>query len=78
VKRAPVVGGARYPDFGCNFEVFSNSDFLELETLGPLVELQPRETVEHVENWWLFAGVAGGEDDAWVDSAVLPLVKQTN
>ena len=77
VKRAVVISGAQYPDFGCNFEVFTNPDFIELETLAPLVELQPGEVAEHVERWWLFSGVAGGEDDAWIDAAVIPLVKQT-
>ena len=43
VKRAPVIAGARYPDFGCNFEVFTNPDFLELETLGPLQEWARRK-----------------------------------
>ncbi|MGA8620297.1 MAG: hypothetical protein WB660_17465 [Candidatus Sulfotelmatobacter sp.] len=77
VKRAAVISGAQYPDFGCNFEVFTNSDFIELETLGPLVEVQPGKLVEHVEHWWLFSGVPGGEDDAWIDSAVVPRVEQT-
>ena len=77
VKRATVISGARYPDFGCNFEVFTNPDFLELETLGPLVELQPGEVVEHREHWWLFDNVPSGKDDAWIDSAVLPLVMRT-
>jgi hypothetical protein len=77
VKRAAVISGARYPDFGCNFEVFANLDFLELETLGPVIELQPGEVVEHVEHWWLFADVPSGEDDAWIDSAVLPLAMRT-
>jgi hypothetical protein len=49
-----------------------------LETLGPMVELQTGETVEHVEDWWLFSNVPGGEDDAWIDAAVVPLVKQTD
>ena len=78
VKRATVFQGARYPDFGCNFEVFTNPDFLELEALGPLVELQPGEVVEHVERWWLFGGVPSGADDAWIDSAVLPLALRTS
>jgi len=77
VKRAEVISGARYPDFGCNFEVFTNPDFIELETLGPLVELRPGGVVEHVERWWLFADVPNGEDDAWIDSAVLPLAMRT-
>ena len=77
IKRAAVISGAQYPDFGCNFEVFANPDFIELETLGPLVELQPGQTAEHVECWWLFAGVPDGEDDAWIDSAVTPLAMRT-
>jgi hypothetical protein len=77
VKRAAVIGGAQYPDFGCNFEVFNNPEFIELETLGPLVELAPGAVAEHVEHWWLFADVPGGENDAWIDSAVLPRVQQT-
>jgi len=77
VKRAAVISDARYPDFGCNFEIFTNPGFLELETLGPLAELQPGEVVEHVERWWLFADVPAGEDDAWIDSTVLPLAMRT-
>ncbi len=77
IKRAPVIPGAHYPDFGCNFEVFTNPDFLELETLGPLVKLQPGQTVEHIEDWWLFSEVPAGDDDAWIDSAIVVLVKQT-
>ena len=71
------ISGARYPDFGCNFEVFTNPDFLELETLGPLVELQPGEVVEHVEHWWLFGDVPSGENEEWISSTVVPLAKQT-
>jgi len=78
VKRAAVIGGARYPDFGCNFGVFRTPDFLELETLGPLVQLRPREVVEPVECWWLFSGVPGGDNDAWIDSAIVPRVQQTS
>ncbi len=33
-KFAPAEGA--YPDYGCNVEVYSCGDFLELETLGPL------------------------------------------
>jgi hypothetical protein len=77
IKRAPVIAGAQYPDFGCNFQVFTNPEFLELETLGPVIELLPGTTVEHVENWWAFTGVPDGEDDAWIASTVLPLLAQS-
>ena len=75
--RAAVISGAKYPDFGCNFEVFTNPDYLELETLGPLVELGAGRAVEHVEHWWLFADVPRGENEAWIDTAVVPLIQKT-
>ncbi len=77
IKRADVIAGAAYPDFGCNFEVFTNPEFIELETLGPLAVLQPGEKVEHVERWRLFAEVPGGENDGWIASTIVPLVQQT-
>ncbi len=77
LKRASFISGATYPDFGCNFEVFTNPEFLELETLGPIVELVPGESTKHTEQWWLFQNVPSGEDDSWIRSAIVPLVKQT-
>jgi hypothetical protein len=76
VKRSEVIGEATYPDFGCNFQVFTNHEFLELETLGPVIELRPDETAEHEERWRLFANVPTGEDDTWIESAIVPLVNQ--
>jgi len=78
VKRARVIPGARYPDGGCNFELFTNPEFLEVETLGPLAELKPGETAEHVEQWWLFDRVQDGEGDEWVREEVLPCVEKTS
>jgi hypothetical protein len=46
-----------YPDLGCNVECYLNDRFVEIETLGPLVRLQPGETATHVETWRLEAGV---------------------
>ena len=73
VKNAPVINGAAYPDFGCNFEVFANPDFLELETLGPIVQLNPGESTRHIESWKLFRDVPEGEDDAWIRSKIRDL-----
>ena len=49
---------ATYPDLGCNFETFTNEEMLEVEALGPLVELAPGESTRHVEEWQLFSGVS--------------------
>jgi hypothetical protein len=76
VKRADVVPGAPYPDFGCNLEVFTDPHSLEVETLGPLVTLAPGEEVVHREDWWLFSDLPAGNDDAWVDEVVLPALER--
>lgn len=78
LKRSKVQKGARYPDFGCNFEIYTESSFLELETLGPLQNLVPGETIQHIEEWWLFKAVPEGDGDTWVDSIVLPIVESTS
>lgn len=70
------VEGARYPDFGSNTETWTNSEILEVETLGPLTTLKPNETVEHVENWFLFKDVAVTDDESSIDDNVLPKVKE--
>ena len=77
VKRTTAEGSpAAYPDFGCTFETFTNADFLELETLGPLTKLYPGKTVSHTERWSLHKNVHVGKfTDEELDRAVLPLVK---
>jgi hypothetical protein len=78
VKRAAIEPDQGYPDFGCNFELYTEPGFLELETLGPLRSLQPGETAEHVEHWWLYEGVPAGTDETWIEQAVLPIVNRTS
>ena len=77
VKRAVVERDRTYPDFGCNFETYTEPGFLELETLGPLRTLKPGDTAEHIEHWWLFKEVPAGDSEAWIEQVVLPLVNQT-
>jgi len=51
-KSAKWIAGD-YPDLGSNVEVFANSEFLELETLGPLQTLAPGASCSLVEHWQL-------------------------
>jgi len=46
-----IQGKGEYPDFGCNVEAYTNSEMLELETIGVLKNLNPGSTVEHKEIW---------------------------
>jgi hypothetical protein len=57
VKLVEFEEGAAYPDFGCNFETFSNSQMLEIETLSPLRTVAPGESVGHTERWRLFDSI---------------------
>jgi hypothetical protein len=52
-KRCSATPEAVYPDFNSSLEIFTNNDFLELETLGPLVTLEPGEAATHTEHWSL-------------------------
>lgn len=58
IKTIEFREDATYPDFGCNFETFTNEEMLEVEALGPLVELAPGESTSHTERWDLFGRVS--------------------
>lgn len=49
VKSAGYNPQAVYPDFGCSSECYCNDQFVELETLGPLQEIHPGVSIQHVE-----------------------------
>lgn len=54
LKRVAFDPAAEYPDFGSNFEFFTNDRMLEVETLAPLRPIEPGAVAEHVEQWFLF------------------------
>ena len=76
VKRSQAEAPpAAYADYGCSFETFTNADFLELETLGPLKKLNPGASFSHTEHWTLHKNVRLTKwDDAELDNVLLPLV----
>ena len=45
-----------YPDNNCNAEIYCNEDFVEVESLGPFVQLAPGASVEHKERWEVMRG----------------------
>lgn len=76
VKRFSRHPDAVYPDGGCNFETFANQEFLELESLAPLVSLAPGDFAEHTETWEMFQDVPECRNDNDVERHVLPLIRQ--
>ena len=76
VKRSSSDPTKTYPDFGCSFEAFTNNDFLEMETLGPLTKVLPGNTVEQVEHWSLYRNVALNDwTDEELDRVLLPRIR---
>lgn len=53
VKRFTPQPSLPHPDMGCNCEVYVWDRFLEVETLGPLMTLEPGAAIVHVETWEL-------------------------
>jgi hypothetical protein len=57
VKEFECLPNAIYPDYGSNCETYTAGAFMELESLGMMQELGPRESATHVERWRLFRNV---------------------
>lgn len=77
VKQYKADPEAQYPDFGCSFETFTNNEFLELETLGPLSHVPPGTSVDHTEEWSLHRNVSiPAITDEALDAVFLPILGQ--
>ncbi|MFN3322826.1 MAG: hypothetical protein ACK5AZ_04960 [Bryobacteraceae bacterium] len=75
LKRYAADPAKTYPEFNASFEIFTNADMLELETLGPMTHVEAGGSLEHVERWSLHRGIEIAEwTDEAIDRAVLPLL----
>ena len=71
VKKTTADPKGEYPDFGCSYETYTADTFLEMETLGPLVDLKPGQTLTHVEHWALHKNVTlPAKTDEAIDAAI--------
>jgi len=78
IKRYRHQPNAEYGDFGCSFETFTNSDMLEVESLGPMTTLEAGKSVQHIEHWFVFDGVDIGRTESSVEQAISPLLEQSS
>ena len=75
LKQYDADPGKTYTDMGCSFEMFASEGMLELETLGPLTEVEPGEWLEHTERWSLYRDLSIPDwTDETLDSLVVPLL----
>ena len=70
------AAGMQHPEFGASFEIFTNQDFLELETMGPFRKLAKDESLIHIEYWSLHKATLEAVTDQALDAALLPLLKK--
>jgi len=76
LKRFAFNSAAIYPDFGCNAEVYTDPDMLEMESMGPYTKI-PADggCVEHVEHWYLYKKDLE-EDEESLDKNLFPLIER--
>jgi hypothetical protein len=70
VKHAIHDESREYPDMGSSGQLYTQHDFTELETLGPLTDLAPGEAAIHHEDWEVYL-VDEGEAEQLVSSGDL-------
>jgi hypothetical protein len=75
VKTFEPLPGSNYPDLNSTVEMFTNEMMLEMETLGPLVKLEPGTAVTHSETWRLFSDVPMPQTEADVIANILPKIR---
>ena len=56
-KTFEAQAGLSYPDNNSNAEMYCNNQFVELESLAPLVRLNPGDSAKHVETWDIMQGL---------------------
>lgn len=78
VKIYRLLKDKKYPDYGANFETFTDNYMLELETLSPLQIVDTNQFIEHTEEWYLFDNVDMPKDEADIEKNILPLINGIN
>jgi len=77
VKRTDADASRTYPDFNCSYETYTNNQFLEMETLGPMTQVPAGGTIEHIERWSLHKNVKfSAWTDAELDGVLLPILNR--
>ncbi|EGG24852.1 hypothetical protein DFA_03097 [Cavenderia fasciculata] len=80
IKRISQLSQNHVVDLGANIEAYMSPDYLELETIGALTQLEPKASASLTEKWFLFKSptIFNLNNDQDVDQQVLPFVHQTS
>lgn len=72
IKQVPIQYEGIYPDMGVNFEVFTNTEMLEMEALGAIESIPPKGKIDLLENWTLIADIAQPESEIDITKILIP------
>jgi hypothetical protein len=75
IKQVPFQYEGIYPDMGVNFEVYTDNEMLEVESLGPYESIPPKGKIDHLEHWTLIDGVQQPQSEADVIENIEPLLE---
>ncbi len=78
VKRSNFDLLATYCDLGSSSECYCNDQFLELETLAPITEISPGDSITHIENWKLYENIDFPSDEEKMTTIVNDLRLENN
>jgi hypothetical protein len=70
VKMYRLINGEEYPDYGSTFETYTDDGFIELESLGPLKNLEAGDYTEHIEEWYVFRDVPFPATETQIDEQI--------
>ncbi|MDD3927912.1 MAG: hypothetical protein PHT33_14780 [bacterium] len=76
VKLFDYIDEALYPDYEASVECYTNDRMLELETLGPLVYLEPGAVIEHPEGWVLLKGIEHPQGEKDIKENIQPEINR--
>lgn len=70
VKLANYDPELDYYDYQSSSECWCNPDVIEIETLGPRIQLQPGQTIMHREEWRLFSNLEIHPDEENIQQCI--------
>ncbi|MGF7144533.1 hypothetical protein HNQ56_002964 [Anaerotaenia torta] len=62
LKKYKHIMDANYSDMGSSFEIYTDLEIIELESLSPITKLKPGENLRHRESWRLLTAEELGLD----------------
>ncbi|MDD5367894.1 MAG: hypothetical protein PHQ40_02320 [Anaerolineaceae bacterium] len=74
VKKCRYIENQTYPDHGSSFEFYTDHKCLEMESLSPLITIEPGGYTGLVEDWYLMKNIDVDASEADLDNAFAQVI----